>query len=143
MIELGLGKQPAAGDLGARHRALRHHFVDLAFLEAEVAGGFGRREKLHHITCTRMHIFLSWQTSPKKTSQSAVKIKMGEMQKPADKKIMQHFDDETTSKYRLFSCVRLADTCTEKIYFSAPRSNSVCQTPHRSPNRLSLQQKMP
>ena len=46
-IELGLGKQPAAGDLGAGHRALGHHFIDLAFLEAEIAGGFGGREKLH------------------------------------------------------------------------------------------------
>ena len=43
VIELGLGKQPAAGDLGARHRALGHHLIDLAFLEAEIAGGFGGR----------------------------------------------------------------------------------------------------
>ena len=47
MVEIGLREQPAAGDLGAGHSALGHHFVDLAFLEAEIAGGFGGREELH------------------------------------------------------------------------------------------------
>ncbi len=47
VIEFGLGEQPAAGDLGARHRALGHHLIDLAFLEAEIGGGFGGGEKLH------------------------------------------------------------------------------------------------
>ena len=47
MVEFGLGKQPAAGDLGAGHGALGHHLIDLALLEAEIAGGFGGGEKLH------------------------------------------------------------------------------------------------
>ena len=47
LVELGLGKQPAAGDLGAGHGALGHHFVDFTLLEAEIGGGFGGREKLH------------------------------------------------------------------------------------------------
>ena len=47
VIELGLGEQPAAGDLGARHAALGHHLIDLALLEAEIGGGFGGGEKLH------------------------------------------------------------------------------------------------
>src|SRR5690606_12587620 len=46
-VELGLGKQPAAGHLGARHRALGHHFVDLALLEPEVGGRLGGGEQLH------------------------------------------------------------------------------------------------
>src|SRR5512135_1197897 len=47
MVELGFWKQPAAGDLRARHRTLRHHFIDLALLEAEIGCCLGGREKLH------------------------------------------------------------------------------------------------
>ena len=61
MVELGLGKQPAAGDLGAGHDALGHHFVDLAFLEAEVGGGFGGGEKLHDVN---LHSHASFLTMP-------------------------------------------------------------------------------
>ena len=62
MIELGLGEQPAAGDLGAGHRALGHHFIDLAFLEAEIAGGFGGGEKLH---AAHLHSYASFLDNAK------------------------------------------------------------------------------
>src|SRR5665213_1939157 len=48
MIQFSFWEQPAAGDLGAGHAALGHHFVDFTFLETEIAGGFGGREKLHN-----------------------------------------------------------------------------------------------
>src|SRR5512143_2799889 len=47
MVELGFWKQPAAGDLRARHRSFRHHFIDLALLEAEIGGFLGGCEQLH------------------------------------------------------------------------------------------------
>jgi hypothetical protein len=53
MIEFGFRKQPSAGDLRAGHRSLRHHFVDLAFLEPEIGGSLGRGEKLHDLDLHR------------------------------------------------------------------------------------------
>ena len=47
MIQFGLGKQPSAGDLGARNRALGDQFINLALLEAEILGGFRRGEQTH------------------------------------------------------------------------------------------------
>jgi len=75
-----------------------------------------------------MHIFLGWQMSPKKTSQTVVKIKMGEMQNPPIKKSCS---TSATKQLEIwaFPSARLRHLYRKNI-LQAPRLDRR-QSPHR------------
>ena len=58
-VERRLGKQPAAGDLAARHRAVGHELVELALRQPQVGGGFVGGQEVRHPApiCINLQIF--------------------------------------------------------------------------------------
>ena len=48
-VERRLRKQPAAGDLGAGHRAVGHQLIELALGQPEIGGGLVGGQKIRHL----------------------------------------------------------------------------------------------